>query len=275
MGVYRKIAKEALKKFYGFSEEDAKDTAESKEVEWLERGYDEGKGFYGVGAQNSITAGVSSLVESLESEENPEEIVKEMLRGDDSKIRDLGALKTDSVDTNSLIVDALRKIHDKWCIDNAKKFHQANRNRQFQHLPIELIGWEEANKDLLFLDPILAEMGIEYNMNELEKEYDKTQLKFMEEHGIKDEQSMAEYIRKGEYSRELADSLDDENPKKELLNNISTSFEDNGRIEGEEGPGVVEKTIKQLEDKKCIAQYPETPALRLSDIRDRSRELNK
>ena len=60
------------------------------------------------------------------------------------------------------IVKILEEIHDKWVVDNAKKYDrdkEKNDKRLYQHLPTALIGLDEVAKDLMFLAPILEKMG--------------------------------------------------------------------------------------------------------------------
>jgi len=60
------------------------------------------------------------------------------------------------------IVKILAEIHDGWVAGNAKKYNrdaEKNDKRLFQHLPTALIGLEEVAKDLMFLAPILEQMG--------------------------------------------------------------------------------------------------------------------
>ena len=62
------------------------------------------------------------------------------------------------------IIEILSTIHNNWVVENAKKYNrdaEKQDKRLFQHLPIELIGMEEAAKDLLFLAPFLQRMGID------------------------------------------------------------------------------------------------------------------
>lgn len=62
------------------------------------------------------------------------------------------------------IIEILSTIHNNWVVENAKKYNrdaEKQDKRLFQHLPIELIGMEEAAKDLLFLAPYLQRMGID------------------------------------------------------------------------------------------------------------------
>lgn len=56
-------------------------------------------------------------------------------------------------------------IHDKWVVENARKYDRGNEAKSdknlFQHLPTALIGIDEVAKDLMFLAPMLEELGVD------------------------------------------------------------------------------------------------------------------
>ena len=60
-----------------------------------------------------------------------------------------------------LFLDAMIAVHDGWVQDNAGQFFgkKADQRKQYQYLPIELIGWKEAKSDLLFIKPIVEFLG--------------------------------------------------------------------------------------------------------------------
>ena len=72
-----------------------------------------------------------------------------------------------------------------------------SQNKEYQYLPIELIGWNEAKLDLLFLNPILEKMKIVNQEAELEIAYNKKQKAYLKNHNISDEQALKEEIAKG------------------------------------------------------------------------------
>ncbi len=62
------------------------------------------------------------------------------------------------------VMTILKEIHDTWVTNNAKKYNrdaEKQDKRLFQHLPIQMIGIDEVAKDLMFLAPILEELGID------------------------------------------------------------------------------------------------------------------
>ncbi len=69
-----------------------------------------------------------------------------------------------------IVIKILRKIHNKWVDDNARKYDRGNEEKSnknlFQHLPTALIGIDELAKNLMFLAPFLEVIGL--NAGEME-----------------------------------------------------------------------------------------------------------
>lgn len=64
---------------------------------------------------------------------------------------------------NRAVIEILSEIHDKWVVDNAKKYDrdkEKDDKRLFQHLPTAFIGLDELAKDMMFLSPYLEEKGL-------------------------------------------------------------------------------------------------------------------
>ena len=104
----------------------------------------------------------------------------------------------------SLIISALREIHDGWVADHENKFVVDDREdpknrkeKRFQHMPTELIGLIETKKDLVFLGPILAASGIEIDDATLEAAYNDAVMKFLAENDIKSTEDLIAKIQTG------------------------------------------------------------------------------
>lgn len=177
--VYKQIAKDALMSWNGLSEEEATKVVQESSNEELESQ---------VYAQGSIDAAIKGFqkysqeylknkngYEQPISEQDMETFKEIIMTGDYrngstndffetvKKQMGLGRENTDekqiAEDTRDMVISVLSTIHDGWVHDNQKKFFA--RDKKYQHMPIELIGWKEAKSDLLFLKPILeAEKGI-------------------------------------------------------------------------------------------------------------------
>lgn len=94
-----------------------------------------------------------------------------------------------------MVLTVLSHIHDGWVKDNQKKF--MSRDKKYQHMPFELIGWQEAKSDLLFLNPILQAMGIDIPEEDLEKAYDDRVKDFFKSKGITSLDELSEQISRG------------------------------------------------------------------------------
>ena len=98
-------------------------------------------------------------------------------------------------DYNDLIMSTLFEVHDAWVRNNSKKFN--SRDKKYQHMPSELIGWKEVKADLLFVKPIFEAMGIEVNEEELEKVYNARVKEFFLKNNIRNKEDLAKLISKG------------------------------------------------------------------------------
>lgn len=71
----------------------------------------------------------------------------------------------ESIEVYDTVIQILQDIHDKWVVENPHKFNRGSEEKSnknlFQHLPTALIGIEEISKDLMFLAPMLREMGLD------------------------------------------------------------------------------------------------------------------
>ena len=202
---YRKVAEKALYEWnYKYAEEyqDNQDAA-------LKRAHDEAETLSfeelesNVWAQGSMTYAIEGIANYLKEqgmELTPEEIEqykKAVFEGPENAeifktVQDrIGQLE----DPNKLMISTLSDIHDGWVKDNQKKFFA--REKKHQHMPLELIGWNEVKSDLLFLRPILEASGLEIDESTLEGTYKDTVLKFLEDKGIQTKEDLQAAITQG------------------------------------------------------------------------------
>lgn len=166
---YYIVAKDALMNWNGLTEEQADKIIEESSFEEIE-----GQ----IGARNSITNAVYSIGQSLKSGDKSTEHLLDRVLGIDDSFDALGlwTKMLDSGDTTyasqsylsykrnrqaMLVLDAMEAVHNGWVKDNAGQFFgkKADQRKQYQYLPIELIGWKEAKSDLLFIKPIVEFIG--------------------------------------------------------------------------------------------------------------------
>lgn len=189
---YRKVARAALINWNGVSEEEADGKIRKETFEQLEAQ---------VGAAKSMTNAVEAIVEKLgmtgsEAAKFLERVLGKdrVFEGENEFSKDMGYVGRN----NRVMLWILSKIHDRWVLDNASKFHKEGREgKRYQHLPIELIGWKETKADLLFLTPIIETMGGKVNEEALEKTYEATVSKFVDYHDINSKTVLSKLIMEG------------------------------------------------------------------------------
>ena len=175
---YKQVAKDALMSWNGLSEEEATKKVQSSTNEQLE------SEVYAQGSINNAIDGIMAYIGNhgwpLNSTQYATAKNMAMNSSTDSHAmvrffsKYIGHF-VEHEDENKnwkteMALSALTRIHDGWVKDNQKKFMA--RDKKYQHMPIELIGWKEVKSDLLFLNPILQSMGIEIPETDLEKAYD-------------------------------------------------------------------------------------------------------
>lgn len=104
------------------------------------------------------------------------------------------------------MIDILSDVHDVWVKNNSKKFNSVNikngqkvpRAKEYQHLPLQLIGFDEVKLDLIYVEPIVNACGIEIDEKELKAEYDKSVEDFFIENNAKKISDFHDEIMKGE-----------------------------------------------------------------------------
>ena len=201
---YRKVAEKAIYEWdYKYSMENknealkkAHEDAETLSFEDLE------SRVYATGSMNYAIEGIVKYLKEQGVDFTPHEIEqysKAIFEGpENDEIFNMVGQKIGRLDDpKKLVVATLSNIHDGWVKDNAKKFTQEGRNKQYQHMPIELIGWKEAKLDLLFLRPILEASGVEIDENALESTYQESVMQYFEEKGISSTADLQVLIQQG------------------------------------------------------------------------------
>ncbi len=203
---YREIARDCLVNWMGMSTVEANSVCEAESIESLENG---SGNRYGVGAMGSINAALGAIVVRLGmAPDHAEKFKAAIINGPD----DCGVLK--QVREEALVISneenfellALSAIHDCWVRSNAnpKTIEKKKGKGQLrQYAPLELIGFNEVKSDLIFLQPILARMGMEVDIEALENEYNRRSEQFCAEHDLHSEEDIANYVASGEYLKGL------------------------------------------------------------------------
>lgn len=197
---YYKIAKDSLLSWNkDMTEEQVQQAIESLSIAQLEDK---------VGAKNSIKYAIQGIVDSLLDEELIgvsearyyfSDLADNVFNGNESYRIDNIREYLDRMEfKDDFIVWTLSKVHDGWVKDYQNKFFQEGRDRQFQHLPTELIGWKEAKSDLVFVKPIFEKLGITVDEKQLEGAYNERVAEFLGRKKINSVDSLREAISQGD-----------------------------------------------------------------------------
>lgn len=196
---YREVAKKALMSWYKLSNEEAEEEVIKKSFAELEEK---------VGAAGSMNAAIDGLTGNLSDEEREafrNAVInkdKVFLDDEDSKVLENAQKKlgVSTADSDS-VLKVLSAVHDFWVTSNAKKFNIYKRNlKKFQHLPFELIGWDEAKLDLLFVEPIYNALGYDIEDQALSDTFTLQTFDYLDKNGIHTQSDLAKFIRDLEYS---------------------------------------------------------------------------
>ena len=160
--VYREIARNALMNWNGLSQEEADQKVTESSIDELEQM---------VGAKGSIESATRGIQKALADRkiewDGQEELLDTVLNGtkDDKPFEELSG-KIEEVckrgQMGDFVFDVLSTVHEQWIQDNPQKFFNEKRaGKRYQFMPLELIGYDEAMADNMFLKPILyaAEPG--------------------------------------------------------------------------------------------------------------------
>lgn len=206
----REIAKRAKMAWDGLSEEEAT----------IEANKGTGKdAIDSVWAGKSVSDAIEGICTELNlTEEEKEELIKATYDGpENEELFNTVVSKIQShPEKERMIINILSGIHDGWVVDNAGRFDEKlEKGQARQYAPLELIGWNEATSDLLFLEPILNSLGVEVNMELLQNEFYKRLAEYVEINGIESTEDLERIIYEGS---EVYPALEGELEKKVLEN---------------------------------------------------------
>ena len=204
---YRQVAKQAFKNWYEKTEDEAMEIVLNEKFENIEKGDGSPRfginEWWGVSACSSMKAAIDIIADKAELSENRREEFADVVFAKDDVTMDLyhetvfrfiaARFNIDRIDLD--VIDILSAVHDVWVSNYSKKFMEAGReHKRYQHLPIELIGFEQAKLDLLFVEPILDALGIKVSEEELSAAYDNHVAKFFCDNKLKDKETLKNYI---------------------------------------------------------------------------------
>lgn len=199
---YNIVAKDALMNWNGLSEEEANKVINESTFDEIESQ---------VGAVGSMTYAVDAIVDKLDltSEEKKEFSDAVFGRTDDQlallKVGKRVAMSMNSENTlASIVTDVIEAVHNGWVSNNASLFFtkKQTRGQQYQYLPIELIGWDEAKSDLLFIKPIIDSMnlGVVFSEEQVRMELENRTFEFFDRNNVSSFSALGDSIQNMSYS---------------------------------------------------------------------------
>ena len=107
-----------------------------------------------------------------------------------------------SMDEQAEIVrKALSDIHDQWVRGHVKLFDDPGRySKRYQFMPIELIGFKDVMLDMIFLEPIIEDIGMNITESRLHGTYYEWVVKFRYGHKISSRADLINYVMRSKYS---------------------------------------------------------------------------
>ena len=193
---YREVAKCALMKYNGLTKEQALAAVSTQSYKELEsQCYAEASMKYAIEKIQEILGLGDFAAESFEGSI----LAKDKFEIDDDDRNEFERINKrwfqKVIKDEYEIVKILSAIHDGWVKDNAKKFNKEGReSKRYQHLPLELIGWNEAKVDLMFVEPILKAINVKLDMTALRKEYNRQVVQYYRNYEINSREDLVEHI---------------------------------------------------------------------------------
>lgn len=270
--VYQKIAKEALIKWNGLSEEEAEKKVQTESIEELESQ---------IYAKSSIKYAVKEIAKQLELSD--EETLKFYESIFDSHIdyEFCMSLHNKAIDNNCVnpyragtsykgynsekVIEILSAIHDGWVIDNSseKTFNKkVDRQQLRQYAPLELIGWNEAKSVLLFLGPILESIGLPVIEGSVEMKYHWRVSEYLHANDINDREDLINLISQGRgYYAALPEELElrlmaySQDISDQIIDNWNKNDQESRKYLLEDTPEAIRIRIEELEKKIRSLEY--------------------
>lgn len=202
--LYLQIAKAALDEWYPDVSERAKQRLLGEaNYDLLETSY--------VNGHDAISEGVISLRKSLKKK------AITLPRGFTDYVKygggfDSAAVRTETVDLTEaekaeITLTALEAIHDRWVRGNSAQFFDAAKiSRRYMFLPMPMIGFKETCGALIFLEPILRELGLEAPEQKLKEAYVERVVIFRNAHKLTSLKAVTSYVMSELYTYKALDA---------------------------------------------------------------------
>ena len=192
MTPYREVVKKALMEWFQKPEAEATIRANMGTVEGIDKKID---------ALDSVTAAVEGVSRELSlTEEEQKEFLDAVVNGpEDSPIFSKVSEKVEDF-TPEQELSVLVYIHDKWVVSKSDETtfnEKVEKNKLRQYAPSELIGFNEVESYLIFLEPVLKSVGVKIDKKDLIDTYHKSVTDYLETMGINNKDDLQETLSSG------------------------------------------------------------------------------
>lgn len=189
---YQNVAKAALINWNGLSEEEANAKIQTESIQELEGQV------YAMGSMKYAVVGIAKQIGL--SEEQTTKFFEAVIKGpENAEIFEMVREKMQGFSEEQML-EVLSTIHDGWVVDNSseKTFNKkVDRQQLRQYAPLDLIGWNEVRSDLLFLNPILASVGVQVDEETLSQAYHTRVANYMEKMKINSQDDLTALVKQG------------------------------------------------------------------------------
>ena len=123
----------------------------------------------------------------------------------------IARLGLSDIDKGDIAYRAIEAVHTDWVRRNESKFFDPTRlDRQYMFLPVELIGYQDAVKDYIFIEDILAVLTLRPESRFIEQAYKEARRRYSQRYPIHFMHDLERHINHGDCY------VDSGNVKKEL-----------------------------------------------------------
>lgn len=188
MTSYKEAALKVLMSKHGLDEKASLLKIKNMDIETLDKEID---------IMEKMKLGAAALCFLYElSEEESERFLLHLLYGDDIEI--INFMKSKNISfTYGNIIDIINFMHEEWTYlkgdEESFQEYLAN-NKLYLYLPLELTGEANLLEHLIYLAPILRELGINYEEERIVMAYKERRNEFLNNHNIKNTGDLLAYL---------------------------------------------------------------------------------
>ena len=79
------------------------------------------------------------------------------------------------------IYSATSRVHNQWVADNSHRFFEdrVEKGRQYQYLPLELIGWQEASVDMDYVSKVAEALQLPVNIQDIRAVWEESSISLL------------------------------------------------------------------------------------------------